>query len=250
MAKIVQAKPKDTTRSRSSPRTPSQGRGVARYAALLDSVDALLTEFSPDDVGLYQIAEHARAAPASVYHFFPTKEAAFLALAQRYLEGFSELARQPVHPSALESWQTLSAWDQRLAMDFYNRHPPALKLFLGGFGGIETRQANIAYNVKIAALTYLRQDSAFHMPFVRDATKKFHVVIEMLDAIWAISYMHNGCVTDEYLREALDATTAYCRLFLPERVELRDEHRAAIAKGEPIYLYPVKGSGEADPAEG
>ena len=248
MAKAVQAKSSDVPRRRVSPRAPSRGRGVIRYAALVDSVDALLTQSSPDDVGLYQIAEHAGVPPASVYHFFPTKEAAFLALAQRYLEGFSELTRRPVDPSALESWQTLMAWDEKLAMDYYNRHPPALKLFLGGYGGIETRQADIAYNAKVAASTYRRLDSAFHMPFVRDADKKFHVVLEILDAVWAISYLQHGCITEEYRREALDATGAYCRLFLPERVELREEHRAAIARGEPVILAPVSPPGETDAA--
>ncbi len=51
---------------------------------------------APDDIGLYQIAEEAGVPPASTYHFFPTKDAAFLALAQRYLDGFVAASAEPI----------------------------------------------------------------------------------------------------------------------------------------------------------
>ncbi|OYW87702.1 MAG: hypothetical protein B7Z22_03915 [Hyphomonas sp. 32-62-5] len=59
----------------------------------------LLADHSPDEIGLYQIADQANVPPGSVYHFFPTKEAAFLALANRYLSGFEALTRKPIAPS-------------------------------------------------------------------------------------------------------------------------------------------------------
>lgn len=249
MTKTMTAPKADASRRKSSPRTPSRGRGVQRFAALIDSVEALLTDASPDDVGLYQIAEHAGVPPASVYHFFPTKEAAFAALAHRYLEGFSECARQPIAASALASWQSLMEWDQRLAMEFYNRHPPAMKLFLGGYGGLETRQAEIEYNAAIAVPTYRRLDLAFHMPFLRDAERKFLICLEILDAVWAISFQKHGCITEVYQQEALDARIAYCRLFLPAQTELREEHRLAVGRGEPVVLFPAASRAPANNAE-
>jgi AcrR family transcriptional regulator len=217
---------------------------VLRFEVLVDSVETLLTDQSTDDVGLYQIAEHAGVPPASVYHFFPTKEAAFLALARRYLKGFSELTRRPVDPAALYSWQGLLAWDHALAAAYYAEHPPAMKLFLGGFGGMETRQADIEYNARAARNIYRRMNTAFHMPFLRDSEKKFHVNMEIADAIWSLSYVKHSAVTEEYREEALNACVAYCRLFLPERTELRDEHVQAIARGEPIVLHPPLGDNE------
>lgn len=219
-----------------SPRKPSRERGVIRFAALVDAVEVLLADHSPDEIGLYQIADQASVPPGSVYHFFPTKEAAFLALANRYLSGFEALTRKPIAPSALQSWQSLMAWDQKQAMQFYNRHPAALKLLLGGFGGLETRQADAQYNIQAGKEMYHRLDTVFHMPFVRDPETKFHITIEILDAVWRISYLKHGRITEKFFLEAVDACTAYCRLFLPERIELREVHRTSLAAGKPVCI--------------
>lgn len=227
-----------TGRRNVRPRAPRRGRGVVRYVALVDATEALLQENSTDDVGLYQIAERASVPPASVYHFFPTKEAAFLAVAQRYLEGFGQLGRKPIPASALDNWQTLMAWDHREAVAYYNAHPPALKLFLGGYGGVETRQADREYNEKAAKTLYNRFNRFFHMPFLRDADTKFHITLEILDAVWRISYLRSGVITEPFYEEALAACTAYCRLFLPERTELREEYRDAVGRGESILPSP------------
>jgi AcrR family transcriptional regulator len=223
-------------RSRTSPRAPSRGRGLLRFAALVDATETLLADRSPDDVGLYQIAEQAGVPPASVYHFFPTKEAAFLALAQRYLEGFRALHLAPVDAAALHSWQDLMAIDQRRAMDFHNAHPPAMKLFYGGYGGLETRQADIHFVEQTAGWMYRRFDAAFHMPFLREPARKFHISLAILDSIWAISYLRHGRITEDYYAEALDACVAYCRLFLPAETPLRDAHRQSAERHEAVVL--------------
>jgi AcrR family transcriptional regulator len=68
-----------------SPRKPVQKRSRERYERLLDATESLLSAQDAGSVGLYDIAKHANVPPASVYHFFPTKEAAFVALAERFL---------------------------------------------------------------------------------------------------------------------------------------------------------------------
>lgn len=215
---------------------PSRVKGVTRYAALIDATEALLMDQSAADVGLYQIAERANVPPASVYHFFPTKEAAFLALTQRYLDGFRDLACRPVAAEALSGWQALLASDLRLAMEYYDLHPPALKLLLGGYGGEETAKTNREYNERSAHDVYDRFNAAFHLPFMREVEKKFHIMLEIIDAVWRIGYLKHGAITEEYYGEALDASVAYSRLFLPDRLELREEHRAALTRGEEVVL--------------
>src|SRR5882757_2380501 len=101
--------PSTLPRRRVAPRAPSSDRGVQRYTALLDATERLLRTHSPDDIGLYQIAEEAGVPPASTYHFFPTKDAAFLALAQRYLDGFVAVSAEPIDAAELKSWQHLIA---------------------------------------------------------------------------------------------------------------------------------------------
>lgn len=223
-------------RSKSAPRQPSRGPGILRYASLVDATERLLTDHSPDDIGLYQIGEAAGAPMASVYHFFPTRDAALLALAERYLEGFIALGAQPVDASELRSWQDLVRIDQRQAMDYYNSHPPALKLFYGGYGGLEIRQADIRYTRGIAQSLYHRLDAAFHMPPLRDAATKFHIALRLMDAVFAVSYEAHGKITEDYYEEAKAAFVAYCSLFLPPRIEPRECCLEAAARGEPIQL--------------
>lgn len=234
----LEASPVDQRR-RLTLRTPSRSRGVLRYEALVDATERLLAEHHPDDVGLYQIAEAANAAPASVYHFFPTKEAAFLALTLRYAKTLGDNSLRPLPSSALESWQSLLKWDERNAMTFINSRPAALKLMYGGYGGMDTRQADIAINKHLAHLTQVRLNQAFHMPAFRDAERKFHIGLEMIDAIWSISYLYEGKITEAYFEESHAANIAYCRLFLPERIDLKDEHRQQLDRGEDVLLPPL-----------
>jgi AcrR family transcriptional regulator len=224
------------SRSKAVPRRPTRGPGILRFNSLLDATERLLADHSPDDIGLYQIGEAAEAPMASVYHFFPTRDAAFLALAERYLQGFRALGEEPVQASALRSWQDLAAIDQRRAVDFYNSHPPALKIFYGGYGSLETRQADIRYTRALAASLHHRLDAAFHMPPLRDATTKFHIALALLDAVWAISFEAHGRITEAFYEEGKAAFVAYCSLFLPPRLEPREACLAAAAKGATIQL--------------
>lgn len=213
----------DSTRKRrSSPRTPSHERAIERYETLLDSVDALLRTHDPDDIGLYQIAEHAEVPNASIYHFFPTKDAAFLGLVQRYLKGFAQLKNAPVPAEYLYSWQGVIDWDLKRSVKFYHEHTPAMKLFLGQYGGIETSRAEAVYHEKMASQAYRRLEQYFEMPKLRDPAKLFYISTEIVDAVLSISYLKFGMIKEEYRLDAFRAAVAYCRLVLPEITEPKD----------------------------
>lgn len=218
------------------PRAPTRGRGVIRYAALVEATEQLLLEHSSDDIGLYQIAERAGVPPASVYHFFPTKEAAFLALTQQYLEAFGDIGRRPIPADALQSWQALFAWDQRQAVDYYNANGPAAKLLLGGFGGEEIRQTNRQWNEAAARGMLDRLQQLFIWPSSPNEERMLYVQIELLDTIWRISYLRHGLITDDYYREALDASLAYCRLYLPHFIALCPKTLERVSNGEPVMV--------------
>lgn len=64
-AKTAKNTPK-APRSKSAPRRPSRGPGIVRYNCLEDATERLLTEHSPDDIGLYQIGEAAGARPGAL----------------------------------------------------------------------------------------------------------------------------------------------------------------------------------------
>lgn len=204
------------------PRSPKSERGLARYESLLDATDRLLVELDPDQVGLYQIAEEAGASPSSVYHFFPTKEVAHLALMRRYLEGLRNLDGMEVDVGELESWQDLMKLDQIRARDYYNSHPPALKLLFGGYGGVEARKLDERYSEEIVSSMYSRYNGIFHMPQLENEALMFTICFAILDAVWAVSFRRFGEITSDFLREGQAACIAYCRHYLPERTPQRE----------------------------
>ena len=237
--KIEPIKKKKIARREAGPRKPSRGLGVVRFNALLAATEKLLVDHNPDDVGLYQIAEEAGAPIASAYHFFPTKDAAFLALAEHYLQRFIALSAEPIEAAKLRSWQDLFEADCRRTMEYYNAHPPAMKIFYSGYGSSAVRQADIRFTTTIAQSIYRRMDGAFHMPALKNATKIFHIGLAIMDAVWAISYQQHGEITEEFFRDGVAAGQAYHRLFLPEYVEPRQACLDAAARGEMIRLPPL-----------
>jgi AcrR family transcriptional regulator len=236
MATNAEEKTQRRERGSARPRVPARERGIQRFALLLDATDALLNEKHADDVGLYQIAERANVPPASVYHFFPTKDAAFLALTRRYLEGFEKIFLEPIEAAALTNWLTLLDRDRQRSVAYFNEHPAAMKLLLGRYGGQEARQADLEFNKQGGAGLYARLKATFVMPKVEGARDKFRIVLEIQDAIWAISFAEHGHITSAYEEEASRACRAYLRLYFPEYVALREEHRETVAKGLPIKL--------------
>lgn len=228
--------PERTTARARTPRQPARGRGQLRYTALLDATEALLQASSPDEVGLYRIAEQAGVPPASVYHFFPTREAAFTALAQRLAGQLLEVHRAPVKARDIASWQALFRLDAGRARDFYNANPAALKIFYGGYGGVEARRVDAAVAERLSAAVYRRMDRLFHMPYISDPAPKFACRLAILDAIWSLSVQRHGSITDDYHEEALIACIAYSRHIFPEVVELRADFRALVEQDADISL--------------
>ena len=202
-------------------RKPVRQRGKAKFNVLLDATEALLYEHGTDEIGLYQIAERAGTSPASVYHFFPHKNAAFLALAARYHDAFCEILAQPIDPNELKGWQDLKAIVMGRSVEYFNSHPPAQKLYLGSGCNWEIRQKDLAWNEATAQELVQMYDSHFVMPPIKDLARRFAISISITDSVWALSYGLHGRITDEYAQEALRAGIAYYRTFLPEYIDRR-----------------------------
>ncbi len=217
-------------------RRPTRKRGQARFQCLLQAAEALLLEENPDDIGLYQIAERASVPPASVYHFFPTRNAALLALADQYHADIRALVNAPVPAVRLLSWQDLLIIRHERAVKYYNEHLAAAKVFLGIHPSWEIHQADTAYNRTASETLFAYFDRFFQMPYVQDPQAKLEVTYSIADAIWSISFERLGTITPQYFDEAVSACTAYCRTFLPDRVPPRDSVVQAAARGESLSL--------------
>lgn len=204
------------------PRTPHQRRSRERYELLLDVADEMLAERELRQVGIHDIAKRANVPPPSVYHFFPAKEAVFVALAERYLKRLLDHNRiEEQEFFKITRWQALFRRNIEDTCNFYNKNPSLLKLFFGASVLDEIREKDVQHLRLISASSYETLNQIFVMPYLPDAEIKFATVWSISDGITMASYRLHGFVTDEFRQEMIEAALAYCRTFLPEVLPLR-----------------------------
>lgn len=207
---------------RAGPRRPLQERGRARYEALLDCVEAMVVERDPTEIGFYEIAEKAGMAAASVYHFFPTKNAMFLALAERYFDHFRRGASVELDAARPSTWQDYFRQRHERAVAYYNANVPAMRLILGAQPFLDIRSVDNLVNKELSRRSYERLGCFFHLPYIVEPERKFLIGLSLADATWRISFTEHGRITPDYSAEATRAVLAYMRTFLPEDLEPRE----------------------------
>lgn len=202
-------------------RKPAQLRSKARVEKLLDAATELLATKGTHEIGLYDIAAVAGVPAGSVYHFFPSKESAFLAVAERYEQLLLRHLDKGTDLGRAGSWSELLLQRFDLAAGFYNSNPAFAKLFLSGSMTAEVRGADIENVRTLSSTLYDWLDLYFKMPYLPDHQMKFTVLISLNDGIWMTSYAQHARITAAFAKEASIASLAYCRTFLPEVIEHR-----------------------------
>lgn len=197
-------------------------RGQIRLQQLLQATDALLCEMDINDIGLYQIAERAGVPPSSIYHFFNSKGAALAALAEELQKGFARETALPLK-APVRSWQELHAEKIRSSSEFYARNRSAMILFFGPGISAEVRSRDVAGLTPMAEARAKSFDAYFVMPEIEDWIEKLCVAISIVDGVWSRSYVLHREITPQSVEEAIRASTAYLRCFLPEHVALRPQ---------------------------
>lgn len=210
-----------------SARIPTQTRSRQRLSLLLDATATLLESREIAEIGLYDIARAAAVPPASAYHLLPSKEAAFLALAERYLADLQALADAPITPGAIRHWSDLIRIRAARTVGFYEKNPVAAKLFLSGSILAEIRAADLDFVSRVSALSLAWMDRSFVMPYLAEAEMKFTTLIAIFDGVWTTSYGRHGRITEAFAEEACRAALAYCRSFLPEVIAQRAPNERA-----------------------
>jgi AcrR family transcriptional regulator len=212
---------------RTTPRKPLQERGRARYEAILDVLEALLAETDWDQIGYYQIVERAGMPAASIYHFFPSKNALAMALADRYFVHFRQEAERFTANCAFPRWQDFIAAGHRVTVEYYNNHPAAMKLILGAQPFMEIHRSDSTTNQIITGETVDSFRRMYELPYIQDPHRKFLIMLAIGDAIWRTSLDEHGYITPVYAEEATRAAIAYFRTFLPEDLQPRQEPGSA-----------------------
>ena len=212
---------------------PMRKRGIERLKLLLDATERLLEEHGDEDISLAQIAEAADVPLASVYHFFPNRNAAFVALALRFNEEIYQLSIQPLTDPEPQTWQELLDMKHARAAAFQNSRPAALRLFLGAGVSVAVRNADFGGNARIARSRERMFEAYFHMPYVPNFARHLEVGGAAMDGVWALSYGKHGTITEEFRKEATGVAITYLRRFLPEYLPRKPLTQKAIDR---IYI--------------
>jgi AcrR family transcriptional regulator len=203
-------------------RRVSQKRSQIRVEALLIAADQLLQKREIADIGIYDVAHRADVPPASAYHFFPTKESVFLALAERYLQELHFSLAASLNVAVIQRWPDYIQSRYDSAVTFFNERVAARRLLLGAAVGSDIKNLDLADIDRYTAAWYDEMNIIFVMPYVKDAHLKFTVLIGIYDGIWQASYAKYGRINSEFAREGLAAGIAYLETFLPKTIPLRD----------------------------
>lgn len=199
------------------PRQPSRARGHTRFEAFLNSAEVLLRDRDAVAISLQDVAKHANAPLASVYHYFPSNAALFLELARRYLAAFGAMYDVDLTPGPGGGWPELCRRYSDRSRRYYEEHPTTMRLLLGPDFGWRIRESDLESNLRIGRRQLEAVRRHFDVPDSPHLVEKFALSITISDSIWSLSYLRHGHITPAMAEEASSAKEAYLALHLPVR---------------------------------
>lgn len=223
---------KDASTDLAAPGRTMRRRGVERYNLLLDSTERLLSRDEDEDISLAQIAEAAGVSLASVYYFFPNRNAVYVALARRFNEEIYQRSIIPPTDPEPQTWQELLAVKHTAAAAFQNSRPAALRLFLGAGVSVSVRNADFAGNARIAQSRARMLEAYFDIQPLPQLPHWLEISAAAMDGIWALSYGAHGRITEEYREEGTACAVTSLRRFLPEFLPRKPLEQAALDRIE------------------
>lgn len=212
------------TAAKSMVRAPAQERSQRRFDAILDAMQALLETARIENISFSDIAKQAGLPKAAVHYLFPNIAAVRVELSRRNYQGLvtsiAELSTTLVEAGEL-SWQQ---WLRAIAdgsRQTFNGDRALAEVTMGPTLSHEGRRANIETNGILAKSLLETLHAGFIVPEIPQLELMFSLVIEVIDALWARSYVLHGRIDDESFEESMRVVIGYLRSILPETLILR-----------------------------
>jgi AcrR family transcriptional regulator len=199
-----------------TPRWPARADSKARFQLLMQAVETLLTQHGPSDITIQMIADEARMPTATVYHFFPSCEAAMFAQARVYVERFEKLAGEGTAPEDRPSWQHSWRTGAQRGRELYTANVACMRLLLGTDVPRDIQTYDSDFNVRLGRIVAAQFHEYFVMPQIAGLEAICTNAVEISDAFWRISFARHGTITDAFFDESMRAVIAYLRTYLPE----------------------------------
>jgi len=199
----------------SLPRMPIQHRSQQRVEAALAIAERMIQELGPERVSIPEVAKAADVPRASLYQFFPDKYVLLARIAELHIARLTELLAERACGHGANSY---TAWIGALidaAADYYDRHPVASILVLGG---PYSHAAYLAQENMMATIgAVLRSATESRVPGVRvpRSPDVSTLAVEIAFACMKHGYYQDGCITETIREQAVTAVVAYAEASVP-----------------------------------
>jgi AcrR family transcriptional regulator len=205
-----------------TPRWPARSDSKARFQILMQAVESLLAQRGPSEITIQMIADEAHMPTATVYHFFPSAEAAMFAQARVYVERFEKLSAEERAYDDRRTWQQAWRTGLRKGRDVYVANPSCMRLLLGPDVPRDVQTYDSDFNVRLGRTAVKQLHDYFVMPHVEGLEGVCTNAVEISDTFWRTSFDRHGTITDACFEESIRAVIAYLRTYLPEELTPRD----------------------------
>lgn len=194
---------------------PVQRRSQLRVAKIIAAAEIILRDQGAQAVTFHTVAKEADVPPSSVYQYFPTKDALLLALAQNFILRALPLYDASFSKAKIEQWPDIIKVVTEIGRDFYAAIPYSAEIVLGSFRTTDIYDSDKNFNERMARQVLATFSGYFDLPSIENLEKIFIIMVEIADAIWAISMRANGSITEDYNEEARRAMVSYLSNYFP-----------------------------------
>lgn len=217
--------------SRLLPTPPRRRPAVARAEKILDALDRLLRRTPVHEVGLPAIAREARIPLSSIYHLFPTIEAAYTGLVRRYNAQLDRELEPLVNGPATADWQDLARILLAAARTFYASNPVVARLALRPYSHQAARASDELHIAELAARFAAELNRRFHAPASKALEQRFAIAMAISDRVWSLGLREDGTIPDDLFAESVRAVLGYLGHYLPPCLEPKPLRAPAQAVG-------------------
>ncbi len=159
-------------------RQPQQARGQQRVDVILNAAEKVFAEVGYAAATTNAIAARAQTNIASLYQFFPNKEAILAGVVERYRDEYAALAEETFS----DDWRqiSLSALIDRLTdaiLALHARHGVPRPFFVGVGGGVSREFNGVEQEVYAGLMARGEQALAVHAPHLDAAQRRLALQI-------------------------------------------------------------------------
>lgn len=202
-------------------RKPTQARGRVRRQLLIQTAKDLLDQRPLESISLADVAEQAGIPTASAYHFFPSINAVFAALTDRFGEELDAAIRAPYAVPADANWSNILDQAIERACTIYEASPAYRQLIIGGRAPAEIKLSDRDHDEEVGRLLFDAIDQRFVVPDIPRANQIFFHTVEIVDLFYMLSMIRDNRITAEMTLEAKRAAYSYLRSYLPAELSRR-----------------------------